>query len=257
MNKIFDSHAHFNDAQFIEDYDDLISRIKQSDVGYVLNCAWDYDSSVLAIKQSEKEDFMYASVGIHPHEATTATDEMIEKLRELAKHEKVVAIGEGGLDYYYEDRATDEEQKSAFIKQINLANETNLPLIMHSRDAMKDTIDILKENPVNSGVVHCFSGSAESCKILTDMGLYISFNGVITFPNARRAIESLKVVPLDKLLIETDCPYMAPIPHRGKKCDSTMLPFIIEKIASEIGISTQELIKITTENAKRLYKIKD
>ncbi len=257
MIKIFDSHAHYNSHRYYENYDEMIKKIKNSRVGYVLNCAWDYDSSVLALKQSEELDFMYASAGFHPSDADRATKENLLKVKELAKNnKKIVAIGEAGLDYYYEDRPSDKEQKEAFIEQIKIANELDLPLIIHTRDAMKDTLDILTEHPVKSGVIHCYSGSAESCKELVKMGFYIGFTGVITFKNAKKAVESLKVVPLDRLLIETDCPYMAPEPMRGKTSDSTMLEFIAAKIAEILEMETDEIIKITTDNAKRLYKVK-
>ncbi len=258
MNKIFDSHAHYNNERFLDNFDGIMKKLRENNVGYILNCAWDLESSVLALKQSEQTDFMYASAGFHPSEADSATNERLNKVKILAKeNKKIVAIGESGLDYYYDDAPSEKEQKEAFIAQIKIANELDLPLIIHTRDAMKDTIDILNEYPVKSGVVHCYSGSAESCKELVKMGFYIGFTGVITFKNAKRAIDSLKVVPLDRLLIETDCPYMAPEPMRGKTSDSSMLIYIAQKIGEILDIDTDEIIKITTENAKRLYKIND
>ncbi len=256
MEKMFDSHAHYNNERFINNFDSMMKKLKENNVGYVLNCAWDLDSSILALKQSEKTDFMYVAAGFHPSEADSATKDNLSKIKELAKNnEKIVAIGEAGLDYYYDDCPSEKEQKEAFIEQIKIANELDLPLIIHTRDAMKDTIDILNEYPAKSGVVHCYSGSSESCKELVKMGFYIGFTGVITFKNAKRAIESLKVVPLDRLLIETDCPYMSPEPMRGKTSDSSMLIFIAEKIAEILNMETSEIIKITTENAKKLYNI--
>ncbi len=258
MNKIFDSHAHYNNERFLQNFNDVMKHLKNNNVGYVLNCAWDLESSILALEQSESTDFMYASAGFHPSEADSATSDRLAKVKSLAENNsKIVAIGEAGLDYYYDDAPSQKEQKETFIAQIKIANDLDLPLIIHTRDAMKDTLDILNEHPVKSGVVHCYSGSAESCKELVKMGFYIGFTGVITFKNAKRAIESLKVVPLDRLLIETDCPYMAPEPMRGKTSDSSMLIYIAQKIGEILEISTEEVIRITTENAKRLYKIEN
>lgn len=257
MEKIFDSHSHYNDPAFSDDVPQTIEKIMQAGIGYVINCGADVESSALALKQAQEYDFMYCSIGIHPEYAAQANPQSIAQLTQMLSHSKAVAVGEAGLDYYYPDRADDETQKQAFIAQIQLANQLQLPLIIHTRDAMQDTLQILKQHPVNSGVVHCYSGSAESCKELLKMGLYIGFTGVVTFKNARRALESLKVVPLDRLLIETDCPYMAPEPHRGKRCDSSYLHFTAEKIAQELGLTKEEVIFATTQNAKRLFGIKD
>ncbi|MBR5520526.1 MAG: TatD family hydrolase [Oscillospiraceae bacterium] len=257
MNKIFDSHSHYNDDSFKDDYCDVLQKIADNGVGTVLNVGADIHSSRLAVKQAEECDFMYCSVGIHPHDSIQARDEAImEEIEQLIAHQKTVAVGEAGLDYHYDDSWSPEVQKEAFVKQILLANKYNKPLIIHTREAMQDTLDILNEYPLNSGVVHCYSGSRESCKQLVKMGLYIGFTGVITFKNARRALESLKVVPLDRLLIETDCPYMAPEPNRGKRCDSSMLHFVAQKMADELGMTKDEIIRITRENAERLFNIR-
>lgn len=256
MEKIFDSHSHYNDNAFKDDYDDVLRKIKDIGVELAIDVGADLESSRLALKQAENSDFLYCSIGIHPESAAEALDDNIMlSLEDMLKSPKAVAVGEAGLDYYYPERADDETQKQAFIKQINLANKLNKPIIIHTRDAMQDTLDILKKYPVKSGVIHCYSGSAESCKQLVKMGFYIGFTGVITFKNARRALESLKVVPLERLLIETDCPYMAPEPNRGKRCDSSMLHFTAQKIADELGITKEKVIKITNENARRLFKL--
>ena len=236
MNTIFDSHSHYNDDSFKNDYKEVLKHIQDMGVGTVVNVGADIHSSRLAVKQAMENDFMYCSVGIHPHDAIQARDEAImAEIEEMIANPKVVAVGEAGLDYHYDDSWSPEVQKEAFIKQIELANKYNKPLIIHTRDAMQDTLEILNEHPLKSGVVHCYSGSRESCKTLVKMGLYIGFTGVITFKNARRALESMKVVPLDRLLIETDCPYMAPEPNRGKRCDSSMLHYVAQKMADELG----------------------
>ena len=256
MNKIFDSHSHYNDSSFKDDYKEVLQHIQDSGVGNVINVGADIESARLAKKQAEENEFMYFSAGIHPHDANQARDEAImAEIEEMLNHPKAVAVGEAGLDYHFDDSWSPEVQKEAFIKQIELANKYNKPLIIHTRDAMLDTLNILEEHPLKSGVVHCYSGSRESCKQLVKMGLYIGFTGVITFKNARRALESLKVVPLDRLLIETDCPYMAPEPNRGKRCDSSMLHFVAQKMADELGLTKEEIIRITNENARRLFNI--
>lgn len=256
MEKIFDSHSHYNDNSFKDDYKEVLKHIRESGVGNVVNVGADIHSSRLAAKQAFESDFMYFSAGIHPADAIQARDdEIMAEIEDMLRHPKAVAVGEAGLDYYYDDGWSKEVQKEAFIKQIKLANKLDKPLIIHTRDAMRDTLDILNEYPLKSGVVHCYSGSRESCKQLVKMGLYIGFTGVVTFKNARRALESLKTVPLDRLLMETDCPYMAPEPNRGKRCDSSMLHFTARKMADELGITKEEIIRITRENAKRLFKI--
>ncbi|MEG1782646.1 MAG: TatD family hydrolase [Oscillospiraceae bacterium] len=256
MEQIFDSHSHYNDEAFLPDVEETLQKIKDCGVENVINCGADLSSSRRALQQAECHDFMYCSVGIHPDSAQEAwDDEVMKEIEALLAHPKAVAVGEAGLDYYYPDRADDETQKHAFISQIELSNRLNKPLIIHSRDAMEDTLKILNDHPLKSGVVHCYSGSSQSCKQLVKLGLYIGFTGVVTFKNARRALESLKEVPLDRLLIETDCPYMAPEPYRGKRCDSSLLHFTAQKIADELGMSKDELIKITRENAIRLFKI--
>ncbi len=256
MEKIFDSHAHYNDDRFKSDYKEILQYIQDNGVGLVMNVGADIQSSRLALKQANENDFMYCSIGIHPHDAIQARDEKImAEIEAMIQEKKCVAVGEAGLDYYYDDSWSAEVQKEAFIRQIRLSNKYKKPLIIHTRDAMRDTLEILREHPLENGVVHCYSGSRESCKELVKMGLYIGFTGVITFKNARRALESLKVVPLDRLLMETDCPYMAPEPNRGKRCDSSMLHFVAQKMADELGLEKDEIIRITRENAKRLFNI--
>lgn len=257
MEKIFDSHSHYNDKSFRGDLDRVLRHIQREGVGYAVNVGYDLESSKQALEMARANDFMYCAVGIHPDSAPDALDDgVMNELRILAQNERTVAIGESGLDYHYDDSPDREIQKQAFIRHIELANEVGKPLIIHTRDAMKDTIDILTRHPLNSGVIHCYSGSRESAKQLVNMGFYIGFTGVITFKNARRALESMKVVPKDRLLIETDCPYMAPEPFRGKRCDSSLLNYTIQKMADELNMTKEEAIEMTAENAKRLFKIK-
>ncbi len=257
MGKIFDSHSHYNDKAFQEDYPQILQKIQQAGVDRVINVGADLESSRLALKQARENDFMYCSIGIHPETAGQALDDSVmSQLEEMLADPKAVAVGEAGLDYYYDERESDRVQKEAFIRQIELANRLDKPLIIHTRDAMKDTLDILERHPLKHGVVHCYSGSRESCKTLVKMGLYIGFTGVVTFKNARRALESLHVVPLERLLIETDCPYMAPTPLRGQRCDSSMLHYTAQKIADELGLTKEQVIDITADNARRLFGVK-
>lgn len=256
MNKIFDSHSHYNNAAFNDDYDELMQHLVDSNVGYLMNCGSDVSTSLIAQKQSSSCDFMYFSAGIHPLDADSVTDEDIKKIEELARDKKCRAIGEIGLDYHYDDAPEAHWQKKIFIEQLDLAVKLNMPVIIHIREAMQDSLEILKEYSGKiRGVIHCFSGSAESCKELINMGFYIGFTGVVTFKNARKSLEALKVVPFDKLLIETDCPYMAPEPVRGKRCDSSLLHYVSQKIADELGITKEEVISQTCQNAKTLFNI--
>lgn len=256
MGKIFDSHSHYNNPAFKDDYEETLKYLQENNVGYLMNCGFDVESSYLSAKQSENCSFMYFSAGIHPLDAKNITDDEIAKIEKIAKHPKCKAIGEIGLDYHYDDAPSSEEQKEVFIKQLDLAVKLNMPVIIHIREAMQDSIDILKDYSGKiKGVIHCFSGSAESCEILVKMGFYIGFTGVVTFKNARRALEAVKVVPSDKLLIETDCPYMAPEPHRGKRCDSSMLTFVAQRLADELNMTKEDIISNTCANAKRLFNI--
>ncbi len=256
MAAIFDSHCHYNDEAFSEDCEDVLRKVLESGVGTLVNVGADIVSSRKGLEQARKYPFMYCSIGIHPEDAIQAADARImAELEEMLRDERAVAVGEAGLDYHYEVRHSNEVQADAFIKQIELANKTSKPLIIHSRDAMQDTIDILKAHPLHRGVMHCYSGSRESCRQLVKMGLYIGFTGVITFKNARRAIESLQCVPHDRILIETDCPYMAPVPLRGQRCDSSMLHYTAEKMAEVLGMSKEEVIRLTEANAKAFYSI--
>ncbi len=253
-NFLYDTHAHIDDEQYDTDRDAVIEKIKNSGVGLVNNIGADMESSRSAIRFAEENDFMYATVGVHPSEVNSMTMADIDELRKMASHKKVVAIGEIGLDYHYDD-ADPEAQKKWFKIQLELARELDMPFVIHDRDSRGDCLNILRESGYNRGVVHCFSGSAETAKELVDMGFHISFTGVVTFKNARRALEALKVIPNERLFLETDAPYMAPEPLRGTRNDSSNVIRIAEKFAEVKGISVDEMIRITTENAVKFFNI--
>lgn len=253
LHGIFDSHAHYDDNRFADDRDELFNRMHQGPVAALINVGCDLPSSKRSIALAKQYPFVYAAAGIHPEESVNVDGDYIDRLAELAAEQKVVAIGEIGLDYHY-DNTVKPVQKRVFEHQLKLAERLDLPVIIHSRDAVQDTIDILK-NANCRGVLHCFSGSAETAKIYLEMGYYLGFTGVVTFPNAKKAVESAKAVPLDRLLLETDCPYMAPVPHRGERCTSDLIAHTAAKIAEIKGLSTQELINIARENTCRLFGI--
>ena len=250
---LFDSHAHYEDKRFDKNRDAILSSLNEKGVRFVVNAASDMKSAKFGIALSDKYDFIYASAGIHPHEAGHAPDGFEDKIRAFAKHKKVVAIGETGLDYHY-DFSPRDTQKRVFEAQIRLALELDLPVIVHDREAHADTLHLLSKYKPR-GIVHCYSGSAEMARQLLKLGFYIGFTGVVTFKNAHKAVEAAAAVPLDRLLIETDCPYMAPEPYRGKRCDSSMLMETAAALARIKGIDTQELIDITCKNACDVYGI--
>lgn len=251
--RIFDTHAHYEDEQFDEDRDDLLRIMPQNNVAYVINQGINITTSKKAIELAEKYDYFYAAVGIHPEEV--GAKENLDEIKRLATHNKVVAIGEIGLDYYW-DISTKEIQLDYFKKQLDLANELNLPVVIHDRDAHKDTLDTLKSTTLNSsGVVHCFSGSLEMAKELLKMDFYLGFDGPVTFKNARVALEVLAYIPLDKILIETDSPYLTPVPFRGKRNNSMYLTYIIDKIAEIKQMSSDEIAEITFNNARKLFRL--
>lgn len=246
---IFDTHAHYDDDRFSENLDELMCSMQQNGVEKIITCGCDGESSKSALAIAEKYPFVYAAVGIHPCNIDSGTT--IHELRQLANHEKCVAIGEIGLDYYWESE-NKVEQKEIFKAQIDLAKELNLPVLVHDREAHADTIEILlKTKP--RGVLHCFSGSVESAKLITDIGMYIGVGGVITFKNAKKLPEVVASIPDDKLLLETDCPYLAPEPYRGKLCHSGMISLTAKKIAEIRGETRENILKICNKNAKELF----
>lgn len=255
MQGIFDSHAHYNDERFAEDRESLLPQIHCNGVSHILNAGCDIPSSMDGIRLAEQFPYIYASVGIHPEEVDHIPENYLDTLAQLAKHPKVVAVGEIGLDYHYENANTAIQQK-VFCQQLDLADQLSLPVIIHSRDATQDTINILNSRRNHRGVLHCFSGSADTAQIYLKMGYYIGFTGVVTFSNAKKAIEAAKVIPLDRILLETDCPYMAPVPFRGKRCTSDMIAHTAAKIAEIKGIPPQQMVDIARENTCRLFGIK-
>lgn len=254
IQSIFDSHAHYDDERFDIDRDKILKDLPDGGVKKVCNVAADLNSCKLSLDIAEKYPYVYVSSGVHPYCVNNLEKNWIEVVEEYSKHDKVVAIGEAGLDYHYPD-FNKKNQWDAFEKQLQLAKSMNLPVIVHSRDAAQDTLDVLKNFSGLDGVVHCFSGSAQIAEKLVSMGFYIGFTGVITFKNAKKAVQAAQVVPDDRLLIETDCPYMAPEPWRGKRCDSLMLTSVLEKLAEIKNCSAQEIANITYKNACDLYKI--
>ena len=210
------------------------------------------ESSLTSIELSEKYDYIYAAVGVHPHEVKNMKDSDIEGLRKLSTHKKVVAIGEIGLDFYY-DLSERDVQRFWFKKQLELSKELDLPVIIHSREASQETFDIIKQSGVNKGVIHCYSGSAQMALDYVNMGFYIGIGGVITFSNAKKLIEVAEKVPLDKILIETDCPYLSPVPNRGKRNDSRNLLYVVEKLAEVKKMEPSTVSNVTKDNAKMLF----
>ncbi|MCR1850862.1 TatD family hydrolase [Paraclostridium sordellii] len=255
---LFDSHAHLNDERFDEDREELINSLKAKGVDLVLNPGACIETSKSSVELANKYDFIYAAVGVHPHDVGEMTEDDIKTLRKLAlENEKVKAIGEIGLDYYY-DNSPREIQKKWFKRQIELANELKLPIIIHDRDAHGDTFEIIKntKSPEIGCVLHCYSGNVELAKEYVKMGCYISIPGTVTFKNNKKTREVAKEIPLEYLLIETDSPYMAPEPHRGKRNDPSLVQFVADKIAQEKGISYEQVCEATKENAKRFFNIK-
>lgn len=248
---IFDSHTHYTDRAFDSDRDALLTSLPQQGVVRCMAAACDMESSADSVALAARYPHFYAAVGVHPEYKDVPSD-YLQRLREMANNPKVKAIGEIGLDYHYDGYDADF-QKKIFCEQLQLADELHQPVIIHCRDAMGDMLEILRQYRPKKGVMHCFSGSAESAKEVLKLGLYIGFTGVVTFKNARKPLEALAQVPLDRMLIETDCPYLAPVPYRGKRCDSTMLTEVIAVLASAKNISPAEIGRITAENAARLF----
>ena len=254
---LFDSHAHLNDERFDEDREELISSLQEKGVDLAVNPGACIKTSIESVELANKYDFIYAAVGVHPHDVGDLDDTAIDTLRKLAtENEKVVAIGEIGLDYYYDNYPRDIQQKW-FIKQIELANELKLPIIIHDRDAHGDTLEIIKKykSPEIGCVLHCYSGSVELAREYVKMGCFISVSGTVTFKNNKKTKEVAKEIPLDRLFIETDSPYMAPTPHRGKRNDPSLVQFVADTIAVEKGVSYETVCKATKENAKRFFGI--
>ena len=252
---LFDTHAHMNDPAYDEDREQILLGLKDKGVELVMNVGCCLDSSRDCIAMAEKYPFVYASVGTHPDSADEVDEEVLDQYRQMvAGHPKVKAIGEIGLDYYYETIPR-QIQLRAFRLQMELARELKMPVIIHERNAHDDGMHMVKEFKDVTGVFHCYSGSAEMARQLVDMGWYIGFTGVLTFKNARKAVETAAAIPLERIVIETDCPFMAPEPFRGRRCDPSMVYRVAEKLAEIRGISVEEAQRVTFENGKRLYRI--
>lgn len=252
---IFDTHTHYGDARFDSDREKLLAALPQRGVSLVMEAGCSLESSRRSIVLTHKYPYFYCAVGVHPQDAGTVSKEdgYLDELAILAKEEKVKAIGEIGLDYHYLDHPK-ETQKARFEEQLSLARDLNLPVIIHDRDAHRDSLELIdKYHP--KGIFHCFSGSREMAIELVKRGMYLGFTGVLTFSNARRALEAAEAIPLDRLLLETDCPYMAPVPFRGQRCDSSMIPRHAEVMAQIKGVSVQEILDITNENGRRVFGI--
>ena len=255
MNLIFDTHAHYDDEAFDADREALLASMPENGVGLIVDPGCDLDTSRRAVEIAEQYPHVYAAVGWHPENCAPYTRESLDTLRAWAKNPKVVAIGEIGLDYYWEQNPPREFQQEVFRDQLALAQELGLPVIVHDRDAHADCLAIVKEFPQVRGVFHCFSGSVEMARELLKRGWYLGFDGPVTYKSNKKAAEVLAVTPLERILVETDSPYMAPEPCRGKRNDSSLLVYVLEKIAALKGVSAEEMTRITQENGCRLFGI--
>ena len=252
---LFDTHAHLDDRAFDEDRKELLVRLPEQGIGLVMNPGCSLESSRNVAQLTKQYDYVFGAVGSHPDVADEVNDAVLEEYRELVRNNpKIKAIGEIGLDYYYDDIPR-EIQLQAFRAQMELARELDLPVIVHERDAHEDGMKVVTEFPEVTGVFHCYSGSAEMAKWLVNRGWYIGFTGVLTFKNARKAVEVASAIALDRIVLETDCPYMSPEPFRGKRNDPGKLYRMAEKLAEIRGLSVEEIHSITLENGKRLYRI--
>ena len=253
---LFDTHAHYDSRQFDADRDAVLSALPGRGVSLVVNPGCDIPSSRKAVELAERYPFVYAAVGFHPEELEGAELSDLKEIRALAAHEKVVAIGEIGLDYYWvKDEAGRQKERDFFRAQLELARELELPVIVHDREAHGDCLAIVKEFPDVRGVFHCYSGSAEMARELVALGWYISFTGVLTYKNARKAVEAAQAVPLERLMIETDSPYMSPEPHRGKRCDSGYVRHTCERLAEIKGVTAEACARQTLRNGCEIFHI--
>ena len=253
---IFETHAHYDDDRFNEDRDELLRRLPTEGVGVVINSGASVESTRDTIRLAKEYEHVYAAVGVHPSEIEELDEEFLQWMKEQTDWEKTVAIGEIGLDYYWDkEPEVQESQRYWFGRQIELAREIGLPIIVHSRDAAADTMQVMKEHHAEEipGVIHCFSYSKEMALEFVKMGYYIGVGGVVTFKNAKKLVETVEAIPLERILLETDCPYMAPDPYRGKRNDSTYLTYVRDKIAEIKGISPEEVEKVTEANARSLF----
>lgn len=257
QNMIFDTHAHYDDEAFDEDREELLWKMKEQGVEFIVNVGASIASTKKTIELVQRYPFLYGAVGIHPSETEELKEEDMLWLKKASVQKDIVAIGEIGLDYYWPEPDR-EIQKKWFIRQLALASEVKLPVIIHSRDAAEDTLEILKEwdKDKTGGVIHCFSYSKEIAREYLSMGYYFGIGGVLTFKNARKLVEAVGIIPMEKILLETDCPYLAPEPYRGKRNQSGYIDFVAEKLAKLKGITKEEVLRITSDNAKNFYHLK-
>lgn len=250
---IFDTHSHYDDEKFNPDREELMKSLQSQGVSHIVTCGCDIETTQFNFDLAQQYDYVYFAAGFHPECLEGARQEDLEIIKKFAQNKKCVAIGEIGLDYHWMS-SPKEIQQDFFKAQIELAKELDMPVIVHDREAHGDTLDILKATKPK-GVVHCFSGSKEMAREIIKLGMYIGLNGVVTFNNARKSLEVVREIPIERLVLETDCPYLAPVPMRGKINNSSYIPYIAEKIAGVLGMDAQELLDITNENAKGLYSL--
>ena len=256
MEYIFDTHAHYDDEDFNADRYELLESMKEHGVGTIVNIGASMRSCKTTLALAEKYPFVYGALGVHPSDCGTMTEEDIQWIKANAANEKIVAIGEIGLDYYW-DNVERDVQKKWFVRQLEIAKETGLPVIIHSRDAAQDTLEIMKaeHKDTTGGVIHCFSYGVEMAREYLNMDYFIGVGGVLTFKNGKKLKEVVEYAPMDKLVLETDCPYLAPVPYRGKRNSSLYLTHVVEEMAAIKGMSVEDVIRVTAENAKRLYRL--
>ena len=250
----FESHAHYDDKRFNEDRDELLKSLQQNGIDYVINIGADMKSSQMSVALAKKYDFIYTAVGVHPHDAASVTEADIETLRNLCNEKKVVAIGEIGLDYYYE-YSPKEVQRDCFKHQLQLAEELDKPVVIHSRDAAQECFSMIEASKIRRGVVHCYSGSVEMAKEYVKLGYYLGIGGVITFDKTKKLAEVVENIPMEHILIETDSPYLAPVPNRGNRNDSHNLLHIAKKISEIKQIPLETVAEVSFQNAVKLFQI--
>lgn len=254
---IFDTHAHYDDKAFDEDREALLSRLPEEGIARVVNVSASLESCTRTMALTEQYDYIYGAIGVHPSETAELDEAGCDWLKEMCKKDKCVAVGEIGLDYYWDEPGR-EIQKKWFARQLNLAKEVALPVIIHSRDAARDTADIMKAERAEEtgGVVHCFSYTKETARTFLDMGFFFGIGGVLTFKNARKLKEAVEYIPLDRIVLETDCPYLTPVPYRGQRNSSLNLPYVASALAQIKGIGEEEALRAVWENSLRLYRMK-
>lgn len=256
MTGIFDTHAHYDDEAFDQDRDELLQSLPQQGILKVVNIGASIDSCKRTLQLMEQYDYIYGALGVHPGDTAEMNEELFDWLRQQCQNSKCLAVGEIGLDYYWDEPDRDT-QKEWFLRQLQLAGELGKPVVIHSRDAAKDTIDIMTAGRAEDigGVIHCYSYTKETARTFLDMGFFFGIGGVLTFKNAKKLVEAASYIPLDRIVLETDCPYLAPVPYRGQRNSSLNLPYVIERLAEIKGVDAETVRSVTWENAHRLYRL--